>query len=191
MYKVGSLQEYTNNKYYLTPTGSPLKDDNNPRMYIFRTASTSTSYTIGYPKMEGEYVNPEEPTNENMLSPAFILASQLGQVTTKSWDAARKHCHDYVEVYDPTFNHNPKTIIFKDWRLPTHAEIRQMVEAQTKYPEVMDKVLTGNLYWNSMTQKVSSSSSSSSSSSNDYHYVRCVHNLTPEVMELLEELNAL
>ena len=193
MHNIECRTDTRSGSYYLTPKSAQISQNNNSRMYIFRTASTSDNYIIGHPQMdEGGNVKADEETTRTMLSPAFILASQLGQTTTKSWTQAQKHCHDYVEVYDPTFNHNPRTITFKDWRLPTHAELQQMIYAQQNYKDVMEQILTGSFYWNSMKQEVTSTSTSTSTSKPSYenYYVRCVHDLTPDIMEQLEELNA-
>lgn len=116
---------------------------NNARMYHVRITATSTEYTLGKPRITDGKTNPGKD-NAKLVSPSFMLASQLGAVqAASSVDMAASHCEQYVEVYRDKDN---KLIHLRDWRLPTEAEIMIIYGFQYK-SEVMDEVLSGNRYW--------------------------------------------
>ena len=55
--------------------------------------------------------------NEVMVSPSFMVASQLGATFSPTQESAASHCKEYVEVYrDPETN---EVVHLDDWRLPT------------------------------------------------------------------------
>lgn len=98
---------------------------NNNRMYEVTITATSPQYRIGYPEIteftddNGNKQLYAKETYENALlvSPHFVIASQLGNSsTTAYWETAHDQCAHYVEV-------DNKGNVFKDWRLPTIAEL--------------------------------------------------------------------
>lgn len=126
----------------------------NARMYHVRVTATSDTYTVGRPRMvdeNGNYTTDVEngytddsEANAKLVSPSFMLASQLGATQSPGTDdddmpKAADHCRYYVEVaQDGTEYH--------DWRLPTAAEIDIIIELQKK-EEAIDEVLAGISYW--------------------------------------------
>ncbi len=112
---------------------------NNGRMYHIRITSTSDEYIIGRPRITNGVTDPGED-NAQLVSPSFMIASQLGAVTsTNNSVMPAKHCEQYVEV-DMDGN------VYDDWRLPTAAEVKIIMKYQNSSP-AMDKVLTGDQYW--------------------------------------------
>lgn len=127
----------------------------NNRMYHVVITATSSEYTIAIPLKETvNYQDGGNRTisietaannaqNNTLVSPSFMLASQLGIVTAMSWDNARKHCAMYVEKGE-----NGK--VYDDWRLPTAAELKIIGEYQYEYDDILDEVLAGEDYWSAV-----------------------------------------
>ena len=68
----------------------------NNRMYIIQVSSTKDSkYNIAHPN-----INKSGYTNDEVVSPAFMIASQLGAVYSDKFDQtkAKEHCETYREV---------------------------------------------------------------------------------------------
>ena len=147
-------------------TAIPDTDDdnlkNNNMMYFVTITQTANQYKIAHPlkdfyKLENilppeiDYVAVSSEENDKLISPSFMLASQLGMINvvigtewiSDYWKNAREHCAYYVETYR---NSKGKTVVLDDWRLPTSAEIAIINEYQKKTPDVMDVVLTGSSY---------------------------------------------
>lgn len=159
-----------------TETGT-LGSLKNARMYHVRITSTSGKYKVGIPEqyikesetvvVNGEnhyahYVETYEETNDEtkrkynneLVSPSFMIASQLGATQPiNSYEAAAKHCANYVEVYE---DENGNKVHLTNWRLPTQAEIQIITEFQPKANEkddltkAVDRVLSGTNYWSAL-----------------------------------------
>ena len=117
--------------YYLEDNGTA----SNNQMYHVVITSTSEDYQLGRPIMDEEdeeIVDPDNLDNDNLVSPSFMLASQLGNSSTISWEDAKNQCKNYVEV-------GINKEVYNDWRLPTAAEINIIIKYQTD-----PKVNTGN-----------------------------------------------
>lgn len=119
--------------YYLEDNGTA----SNNQMYHVVITSTSEDYQLGRPIMSKDtdnkdIVNPYNLDNDNLVSPSFMLASQLGNSSTISWEDAKNQCKNYVEV-------GINKEVYNDWRLPTAAEINIIIKYQTD-----PKVNTGN-----------------------------------------------
>ncbi len=112
---------------------------NNHRMYHVTITATSGEYTLGRPRITNGKTDPGED-NAVLVSPSFMLASQLGAVLAAgSVEQAASHCEQYVEVaQDGT--------VYDDWRLPTRAEVEIIYKYQD-VSDVMDNVLSGDRYW--------------------------------------------
>lgn len=123
---------------YNTTTGS-VNGLNNHRMYHVTITATSDEYTLGRPRITDGKTDPGED-NAVVVSPSFMLASQLGAVmAADNVNMAAEHCERYVEVArDGT--------VYDDWRLPTRAEIEIIYKYQND-SDVMDEVLAGDRYW--------------------------------------------
>lgn len=126
-------------------TTENLSSLNNARMYHVRITATSGEYTLGRPRMiDGKTDGGKD--NEVLVSPSFMIASQLGAVNSnacESVEMAASHCKQYVETYK---DKEGKVHHVKGWRLPTKAEVAIIMKFQKK-EDAIDVVLSGNQYW--------------------------------------------
>lgn len=111
--------------YYLEDNGTA----SNNQMYHVVITSTSGDYQLGRPIMKKDtdnkdIVDPNNLDNDKLVSPSFMLASQLGNSSTISWEDAKNQCKNYVEV-------GINGEVYDDWRLPTAAEINIIIKYQT------------------------------------------------------------
>ena len=169
-----------NGYYYAARKGSEASlGQHNNQMYVVQITSTQqdqTDYKIGHVTT----IDPNtKQSKENVVSPAFMLASQLGTVKPfgNGVDASN-HCDKYVEVRTGGKK-------YTDWRLPTAAEIGVIGKYQNnKTQNVMSEVLKAYSYWalngNQVTANINGSGSG---------YVRCVRDLSPEEVKELENKN--
>lgn len=138
----------------------------NNRMYVLQVTSSNDTYTIGRPALQsnttsiygatqestwgGSYINYTNTvvrtgvnyytSSDNVLSPAFMLGSQLGaNGGFPTAESAAIHCALYKEVVNGTE--------YTGWRLPTKQEVQYMIDNQNSYGDVMDEVLGGHYYW--------------------------------------------
>ena len=67
----------------------------------------------------GQLITVSDEENNQLVSPYFMLASQLGVITSTngggSWTGAQDHCKYYVEVIE--YEDNKEVRILDDWRL--------------------------------------------------------------------------
>lgn len=173
----GSYWDEGNNYYSAETNGTSSYD--NPMMYFVTITTTNSDYKIAHPLMENTNgVDYAVSTSENdaLVSPAFMLASQLGAMGTArigTWTNAREHCAHYVETYQVA----GKTYHIDDWRLPTSAEIGVIISYQTNEKVkgvVMDEVLTGRYYY--VTRQNGTAEVENNSGGNST-YVRCVRDV--------------
>lgn len=122
---------------------------NNNMMYYVAITQTSEDYKLAHPMTtteSGQIVAVDSEENNQLVAPAFMLASQLGTTVWPSnwgWSSAREHCANYVETYQK----NEQTYVLDDWRLPTSKEISIIVKYQDETPDVMAEVLSGTFYY--------------------------------------------
>lgn len=188
-----SAKVYDDGIYYVTTSNNRLSHGRNTatglsnnRMYLVQITSTSGEHTVARPAMEGsgeDIQTVSDDENNRLVSPMFMLASQLGAVQTASWSTAREHCKQYVEVArypDGTIRR------FADWRLPTFEELKVIAQYQNSQREVMDEVLGGDYYWSAhngrflVTDNYTAQNPSTSRSS---CYIRCIRDVSPEDLE--------
>ncbi len=120
---------------------STSSDLTNARMYHVRITASSGDYTLGRPRITDGKTDPDSD-NAELVSPSFMIASQLGAVASTDCNSvamAASHCKEYVEV-------DEDGTVYDDWRLPTAAEIRIIMKFQ-KVGEAIDEVLSGSQYW--------------------------------------------
>lgn len=157
----------------------------NNRMYIIQVSSTKDSkYNIAHPNIDKS----TGYTNDEVVSPAFMIASQLGAVKSANFtqSKAKTHCETYREVK----KENGKQVIYDGWRLPTKTEIQFIVDFQqesyknnkgeTKQP--IKPVLEGANYYTLNNETVATGVESG-----DEVFVRCVRDLTPAQVEELDK----
>ena len=164
-------------KQYQAQKGSSTGDSNN-RMYVVQITNTpkNSKYKIGH------VTNIDKNTklsSEDVVSPAFMLASQLGTVyafTGKNdGKNASEHCDKYIEV-------NTDGTKYTNWRLPTASEIGVITNYQyNKNQKVIDVVLAGGSYWALNGKQVKANKND-----DEEGFVRCVRDLSPEEVKALE-----
>lgn len=142
-----TLRFYTWREYANKPTtGDASEGLDNARMYHVRITATSSEYTLGRPRITNG-ITDSGADNAVLVSPSFMLASQLGAVSSTAFtsvEMAASHCKEYVEVYED--KETGEKIHLDDWRLPTKAEILIIYKYQNE-SDVMDEVLSGDFYW--------------------------------------------
>lgn len=148
---------------------------NNPHMYVIQISKAESGVILGRPQINST----THQSNDNVVSPAFMIASQLGAVSSAFYDAssAAQHCYTYMEVSE-----NGRR--FVGWRLPTKAEIAYIVGYQNdpniQGSGVFSNVLTGAYYYTLDGERAPTYYDD-----DDDTYVRCIRDLTPaEVIEL-------
>ena len=159
---------------------SQEKKYHNHRMYHIKTNTTSPDYALGKVDIVDGNGNPTsdrvsgvtENTKRNaaVLSPSFMIASQLGEtdyqtiitaaagygykvpVVGKFYKLAEEHCREYVETTfvdkdgDNVWDEDETVIHYDDWRLPTKVEIDMIIETQAR-SRAMDRLLVGQHYF--------------------------------------------
>ena len=169
------------NDYKATLGSKAQNGQHNNQMYVVQITNTppNSKYKIGH------VTNIDKNTklsSEDVVSPAFMLASQLGTVSAftgkNDGKNASEHCDKYVEV-----RMDGKK--YTDWRLPTASEIGVITNYQYKTNQnVIDVVLAGKTYWALNGSQVTANTN------NRYTgYVRCVRDLSPEEVKELENKN--
>lgn len=165
--------------YYKATLGDGASNgQHNNQMYVVQITNTpqNSKYKIGH------VTNIDKNTklsSEDVVSPAFMLASQLGTVTKFSKGVnASNHCDKYVEV-----RMDGKK--YTDWRLPTASEIGVITNYQYKTNQnVIDVVLAGRTYW-----ALNGSQVTANTNNRNTGFVRCVRDLSPEEVKELENKN--
>ncbi len=142
----------------------------NRYMYVIQITSTNGDYTIAHPNLKND-----GSSDDNVVSPAFMIASQLGAVSSSGFNAttAITHCQTYREV-DTDGNE------YDNWRLPTEAEVKIIIEYQGKTNSPIANVLTGQ-YYRTLSKKTADTGYRDRNT-----YVRCVRDLSPEEVQELE-----
>lgn len=159
----------------------------NNRMYILQVSSTKGSkYKIAHPNTD----KATGYTKDEVVSPAFMIASQLGAVQSGNFNqtTAKTHCETYREVK----KENGKQVIYDGWRLPTKTEIQFIVDFQKESFTRNDNttiqpikpVLTGEKYYTLNNESVATGYTGWAASGT---YIRCVRDLTPAEVEELDK----
>lgn len=165
---------------------------NNNMMYFVTITQTSDDYKLAHPLTEnvndfgGQLATVSTSENDQLVSPSFMLASQLGTVLASGfdWDKAREHCSYYVETY----RKDNKTYVLDDWRLPTSEEIAIISKYQDETPDVMAEVLSGSYYYvgwsgaqgvNDWGQTVGPKGTAYTGKSDGNAAVRCIRDVKP------------
>ena len=125
------LAQYQNQRWYSYSEASNSRVWSNTRldgldnnhMYVIQITRTSGDYTLGRPELDGD-----KQSNDNVASPAFMIASQLGAVSsfgtgTQAAKNAAAHCSTYMEVATDGTR-------YTGWRLPTDMEVQVIIDYQ-------------------------------------------------------------
>lgn len=162
---------YGNKAPFTAQKGSRLTEQNNNQMYVVQITETDGTYVIGHGTSD----------NDDMVSPAFMLASQLGvvNISNSSFNMAKNHCDKYIEV-------NTDKKKYTDWRLPTPSEVKVICKYQNnKNQNVMSEVLKRQYYWTRNGKKTLANSQDELSQG----FIRCVRDLSPDEVKKLENKN--
>ncbi len=172
---IWNYEDYNLSGKWKVNTRNFNKSQSNNHMYVIQITKSDGTYKIAKPKFKEDL-----SSDDHCVSPAFMLASQLG--TSKPTDKfafadAANHCNAYVEVTQDKR--------YDDWRLPTQEEINSIVEFQNNKnaDKTMDRVLAGEYYW---TANKVQSNSVPGAAHDDNVYIRCIRDLSPEEVQELE-----
>ena len=190
--QTGTVNSYSPSGY--TARGTNMTSLTNNYMYVIQIAETNPTYKLGRPELDENY-----QTNDHVVSPAFMIASQLGAVTTfgnteEGGRSAAWHCNTYMEVAKDGTR-------YTGWRLPTEEEIRVIIQYQGTDPSsvtidgvtitdnndrVLTPVLTGSHYWTS-NNKLSPVETHYDTGQEINYAVRCIRDMSPEEIHALNK----
>ena len=153
--------------------GDDVNGLTNNRMYVIQVKSTNGKYSIGHPKLASDGSSPDQ-----VVSPAFMIASQLGAVRSAGFNSttAIQHCKTYREV-------GTDGTVYDGWRLPTNKEVNIIIDYQGDSNSPIDVVLAGSHY-RTLSKETQATGISGD---NNEAFVRCVRDLTPAEIERLEQ----
>lgn len=142
----------------------------------FSSNKYATDYTIAKP-----VVNNENMSADNTVSPAYILASTAkGETIVEDNQAARDYCKKYQEK---ATTYKGESLELNGWRLPTKEEINRIYKLGNEDKAIGKHLLRGESYWTLDGDKTERNGNNPQSDT----YVRCVHDLTPGEIELIEK----
>lgn len=142
----------------------------------FSSNKYATDYTIAKPVL-----NNENKSADNTVSPAYILASTAkGETSAKDNQAARDYCKKYQEK---ATTYKKERLELNGWRLPTKEEINRIYELGNEDKAIGNQLLRGEYYWTLDGDKTEKNGNNPQNGT----YVRCVHDLTPGEIELIEK----
>ena len=152
--------------------------DEKTHLYTIQFSSNkyATDYTIAKP-----VVNNENMSDDNTVSPAYILASTTkGEKSAKNNQAARDYCKKYQEK---ATTYKKERLELNGWRLPTKEEINRIYKLGNDDKAISKQLLRGEYYWTLDGDKTERNGNNPQSGT----YVRCVHDLTQGEIELIEK----
>lgn len=142
----------------------------------FSSNKYATDYTIAKP-----VVNNENMSADNTVSPAYILASTAkGETKVEDNQAARDYCKKYQEK---ATTYKGESLELNGWRLPTKEEINRIYKLGNEDKAISKQLLRGESYWTLDGDKTVRNDNNPQNGT----YVRCVHDLTPGEIELIEK----
>ena len=143
----------------------------NNKMYFVRITKTSNEYVLSVPAVDADGYTESSSKNNQLVAPAFMIASQLGTGTNQYFSSAKEHCKQYAE----------KSLageVYEDWRLPTEAELKIIEKYQGVDGSVIDIVLGGKYYWAASGKRVFISSGDNYPDNNKA-FIRCIRTVNP------------
>ena len=146
----------------------------NKRLYTIQHSVTKSSNTYSVAKPSDK--------NDNTVSPAFIIASTINSrlQSIGSNDEAKKYCKQYKEMAKTK---KGEDLDLSGWRLPTKEEVKKIISLQSGNNAIPNDLLQGESYWTFDGDK----SEEQSNANYKGAYVRCVHDLTPDEIEKIED----
>lgn len=160
------IYTYTWSRYASNPSLGTRQDGNdNNNMYFVRITKTSNEYVLSVPAMDKDGYTESSPENNQLVAPAFMIASQLGTIYPQRFNDAKEHCKQYAE----------KSLageVYDDWRLPTEAELEIIDKYQNTAGSVIDEVLGGKYYWAASGKAYETQKGTEGTK--DEAYIRCI-----------------
>lgn len=151
-----------------------LNQGQNKRLYTIQHSVTKSnnSYSVAKPSDK----------NDNTVSPAFIIASTNNSrlQSISSNDEAKNYCKHYTESAKTS---KGEDLNLSGWRLPTKEEVKKIISLQSYDKVIPKELLLGESYWTFDGKKSDDQSNTSFKGT----YVRCVHDLTPDEIEKIED----
>ncbi|MBO7242887.1 MAG: hypothetical protein J6V19_04400, partial [Alistipes sp.] len=165
-------------------------ETHNVRNYHVRMMASSGDYTLGRPALDEYGYTAGDADNAKLVSPSFVIASRLGAVLSnysglsgmsndKKLVVFADHCKNYVEVDDVNDDKKAPVIVYDNWRLPTEAELKIIMQIQgTKNTDAdaIDYLLNGRYYMSAsgpiFNEKYDTTNSGTAT--NDNAAIRCV-----------------
>lgn len=157
-------------------TDAEWQYDNRLYTVQFTNNKKANDYVVAKP-----VVNENHKSTDNTVSPAFIIASTQKSNSNQvgSYQDAIDYCSKYSES---ATTQNNKTLQLNGWRLPTREEVKRIYELAKDDKAVGQQVLKGAYYWTLDGNK----SDYNNYKQQDGTYVRCVHDLTLDEIEDIE-----
>lgn len=165
--------------YSLNVANAEASDKQNTqnRLYTlqFTTTQGISDYTIAKPQLDSE-----NKSTDKTVSPALIMASAgHSNETAESNEAARTYCQSYSET---ATTQKGETLDMNGWRLPTTDEVKLINQLANQNKAVDSQILSNACYWTLDGKKTAFNGAQEGNST----YVRCVHDLTLEEIEKIE-----
>ena len=165
--------------YSLNVANAEASDKQNTqnRLYTlqFTTNQGISDYTIAKPQLDSK-----NKSTDKTVSPALIMASAgHGNETAESNEAARTYCQSYSETATTL---KGETLDMNGWRLPTTDEVKLINQLANQDRVVDSQILSNACYWTLDGKKTAFNGAQEGNST----YVRCVHDLTLEEIEKIE-----
>lgn len=180
--KAGSKSQKVNVRKYpaiysLNVANAEASDKQNTqnRLYTlqFTTNQGIGGYTIAKPQLDSE-----KKSTDKTVSPALIMASaRHSNEIAGSNEEARKYCQSYSEKATTL---KGETLNMHGWRLPTADEVTLINQLANNNNVVDSQILSNAYYWTLDGTKAAFNGAGNST------YVRCVHDLTLEEIEKIE-----
>lgn len=165
--------------YSLNVANAEASDKQNTRNRLYTLQFTTnqgiSDYTIAKPQLDSE-----NKSTDKTVSPALIMASAgHSNETAESNEAARTYCQSYSETATTL---KGETLNMNGWRLPTTDEVKLINQLASQDKVVDSQVLSNACYWTLDGKKAAFNGAQEGNST----YVRCVHDLTLEEIEKIE-----
>ena len=153
------------------------KQNTRNRLYTLQFATNKgiSDYTIAKPQLDSQ-----NKSTDKTVSPALIMASAAhGNEAVESNEAARTYCQSYSETATTL---KGETLDMNGWRLPTTDEVKLINQLANQDRVVDSQILSNACYWTLDGKKTAFNGAQEGNST----YVRCVHDLTLEEIEKIE-----
>ena len=164
--KQSNSEKYAINYYYFTyrsrkwSQNTSSCETHNVRNYHVRMMASSGEYTLARPALDEYGYTAGDKENSKLVSPSFVIASRLGAVLStysnlssmsndKKLIAFADHCKNYVEVDDVNDDKKAPVKVYDNWRLPTEAELKIIMQIQGtdgQNADAIDFLLNGGYY---------------------------------------------